>query len=368
MSKGGGSKTQKQVTTSEPWAASQPYLKDYLTKIGGLNPGGPTAAQSTAFNQLEANATAGNPFTGGITTAANGALNYDNADQVGLLKDAYGTLQNNLGDYASGKYLDVANNPQLQAALKVAADDAQNRINQQFAGSGRSMSGMNQQTVARGVTQAEAPLLLDQFNRQQQNQIAAANALFGGAGQTASGVSGLDTTKANINATGVPLSQEALDAQNYGPNQILNLEQQKTQIPYQNLSLLQSLLLPAAGLGGTSNSSGSGQQDQWGITSSGIGAGIGALGALMMLSDENAKEDIMPVGMLADGQPIYRYSYKDDPTGATHIGLLAQDVEETNPDAVGTFDNGMKGVDYGEATRKAAEMVRHAAQKKRQAA
>lgn len=367
MSKGGGSKSQKQVTTSEPWAAAQPYLKDYLAKVGSLSGStGITPAQTDAFAQLETNAKAGNPFASSLSTAANSALNYDNSDQVGLLKDAYGTLQGNLGDYASGKYLDVGNNPQIQAALKVAADDAQSRINQMFAGSGRSFSGANQGAVARGVTSATAPILLNEFNQQQQNQLAAANALFGGAGSTATGTSALDTTKANINAGGVPLSQSAMDAANYTPNQILNLEQQKTELPFQNLSLLSQLLLPAAGLGGTSNSKGSGSQSQYGISSEGVGAGISAIGALLpLLSDENAKDNIEPVGLLADGQPIYRYSYKDDPVGRTHIGLLAQEVEDVTPEAVGEFDNGFKGVDYDVATRRAAAMVRSASNAKR---
>lgn len=369
MSKGGGSKTQNQVTKTEPWAPAQPYLKDYLAKVGSLSANtGITPAQTDAFNQLSTNASAGNPFAGSLSTAAKGALSYDNSDQVGLLKDAYGTLQSNLGDYASGKYLDVGNNPQIQAALKVAADDAQSRINQMFAGSGRSFSGANQGAVARGVTSATAPILLNEFNQQQQNQLAAANALFGGAGSTASGTSALDTTKANINASGVPLSQSAMDAANYAPNQILNIEQQKTELPFQNLSLLSQLLLPAAGLGGTSSGKGSGSDSQYGITSSGVGSVIGALGSLFSLSDENAKENIEPVGLLADGQPIYRYSYKDDPAGEVHIGLIAQDVEGTNPEAVAPIGNGFKGVDYDAATRNAAAMVRDAVQKKGKAA
>jgi hypothetical protein len=369
MSKGGGSKSQKQVTTSEPWAAAQPYLKDYLAKVGSLSGSTDiTPAQTDAFAQLETNAKAGNPFSGSLTTAANNALNYDNSDQVGLLKDAYGTLQSNLGDYASGKYLDVGNNPQIQAALKVAADDAQSRINQMFAGSGRSFSGANQGAVARGVTSATAPILLNEFNQQQQNQIDAAKTLFGGAGSTASGTSALDTTKANINAAGVPLSQSAMDAANYTPNQILNIEQQKTELPFQNLSLLSQLLLPAAGLGGTSNSKGSGSQTQYGITGSDVGTGLTALASLFALSDENAKDNIEPVGLLADGQPIYRYNYKDDPTGEVHIGLIAQDVEEANPKAVAPIGNGFKGVDYDAATRNAAAMVRDAVQKKGKAA
>lgn len=76
------------------------------------------------------------------------------------------------------------------------------------------------------------------------------------------------------------------------------------------------------------------------------------VGTAMSLSDERVKENIAPVGEAFDGQTIYRYNYKGDPR--TQIGLIAQDVEKTNPEAVGEI-GGVKAVDYGKATEDAAE-------------
>ena len=62
--------------------------------------------------------------------------------------------------------------------------------------------------------------------------------------------------------------------------------------------------------------------------------GGNVLGAYMM-SDERLKEDIEPIGELHDGQeplPIYEWSYKGDPE--RHIGPMAQDLAETNPELV----------------------------------
>jgi hypothetical protein len=85
------------------------------------------------------------------------------------------------------------------------------------------------------------------------------------------------------------------------------------------------------------------------------GANMGALGQLggsalaaYMLSDRRAKENIERVGELDNGLPVYAYNYKSG--GPTHIGLMAQDVEKKNPEAVGRIF-GMKGVDYARAVR-----------------
>lgn len=78
----------------------------------------------------------------------------------------------------------------------------------------------------------------------------------------------------------------------------------------------------------------------------------GAKLATSIFSDENLKDDIEQVGELFDGQPIYRYHYKHDPD-RTHIGLIAQEVEHLEPDAV-TDIAGFKAVDYKKATDVAA--------------
>ena len=70
-----------------------------------------------------------------------------------------------------------------------------------------------------------------------------------------------------------------------------------------------------------------------------------------LFSDERLKENVEPVGELNDGQTIYRYNYKGDPR--TQIGLIAQDVERSHPEAVGESE-GYRTVDYGRATDDAA--------------
>lgn len=86
-----------------------------------------------------------------------------------------------------------------------------------------------------------------------------------------------------------------------------------------------------------------------------VTGGIGALAGIF--SDERLKEDISPVGELYDGTNVYRYRYKWDDPGMTRIGVMAQEVEKTNPDAV-TEVGGYKAVDYGKATRDSAGLAR----------
>ena len=74
---------------------------------------------------------------------------------------------------------------------------------------------------------------------------------------------------------------------------------------------------------------------------------VGFLGAL---SDRRAKKDIKRVGKTDDGMPIYKFKYKGDSSGLTHMGLMAQDVEKEKPEAVG-LAGGYKTVDYDRATK-----------------
>ena len=94
--------------------------------------------------------------------------------------------------------------------------------------------------------------------------------------------------------------------------------------------------------------------NMWGAL--GQGAGLALQGAAL-LSDARWKEDIKPVGELHDGQPVYSYRYVFDDPAMTRIGLMAQDVEQTRPDAVIDV-GGVKMVDYGRATQYAAELAR----------
>ena len=77
-----------------------------------------------------------------------------------------------------------------------------------------------------------------------------------------------------------------------------------------------------------------------------FGAALG-FGSNLLLSDERAKENIKKVGETPEGQNLYSYNY----VGETklEIGLLAQEEEKHNPDAVKTMAGGIKAVDYDKA-------------------
>ena len=76
--------------------------------------------------------------------------------------------------------------------------------------------------------------------------------------------------------------------------------------------------------------------------------GLGTAGttAAFKYSDIRIKENIIKVGKLDNGLPVYSYRYKAG--GPQEIGLMAQDVERVNPNAVREI-NGIKAVNYSEA-------------------
>lgn len=62
----------------------------------------------------------------------------------------------------------------------------------------------------------------------------------------------------------------------------------------------------------------------------------GSLGsaALLGFSDRRLKSNIHRIGKTPGGASVYSYRYKADPEGATHIGVMAQELMKTQPDAV----------------------------------
>jgi hypothetical protein len=287
------------------------------------------------------------------------------------LQSGLSTLQSQLTPYANGSM--IGNNPALQAQLDQIASDTTNQVNGQFAAAGREMSGMNQQTLARGIAQGEAPVIAGQYNQDVANQLSAANSLYGAQNTTSGLQAGLTQQGLANQLQGVTSSQDALNAQNYTPQQQLALAQLAQQIPAQNLGLLAQIGVPIAGLGSQTSGTTQGTQQmsgaqQFGAIASGISsllgtaAGVNANGAtsggssllgLLTRSDRRLKEDIEPVGALFDGTPVYGYRYKGAP--AYHIGLMAQDVEKATPHAVVEI-NGYKAVDYRAATEASRRM------------
>lgn len=199
--------------------------------------------------------------------------------------------------------------------------------NQDLA-SNQTIAGLENQ----GYTQA-----LGQFNTQNtlglqtgaQNAATAANAagLESSIGQ---GLQASNTADINNLATTGGLAQQQqqnVDTSNY------QQFQNQLQYPYQQLSWLAGITEGAgAGAGGTSSTT--------------------TPAPFFSLSDSRMKDDKEIVGKMKDGTPIYRFRYSGSPE--TQLGLMAQDVEKRNPDAVARSPEGVKFVDYKAATDKSA--------------
>jgi len=101
-----------------------------------------------------------------------------------------------------------------------------------------------------------------------------------------------------------------------------------------------------AQLGATNAQNAANNQMTQGLFSLG-GAGI------MAMSDFRTKENIEPIGIAPNGLTVYSFEYKDEfkdhelAGHGTHIGYMAQEVEQVYPHAVRTLDDGYKVVDYG---------------------
>lgn len=104
-------------------------------------------------------------------------------------------------------------------------------------------------------------------------------------------------------------------------------------------------------LGQTQSSLGAGSlvgnvgQESTSKSKPGIGQFLGqAAGAAAAGSDIRLKTDIVAVGKNADGITVYQYKYKDG--SGPYVGVMAQEVAEKRPDALGPKINGYMSVDY----------------------
>ncbi len=258
----GGTSTTQQKTSqqTEPWGPAQDTLKGILSQLNSQIPNsGLTSAETGAINSIEGNAS--NPFAGQIGGVAGNLLGGGGANaQAPMLNQNYQNFQNSLQPFASGQYVDPASNPQLQKYLGVIQNDVSNNVNSMFAGAGRDLSGIHQQSLARGIAQGEAPVLADAYNTARGQQLGAMGDIYN-AGNTTGGIlSGLNQTGLANQQAGIEASQNALGAQNYGANLTLAAEAQRRGIPISALGGLTGIAAPIAGLGGSSTGTMTGSQ------------------------------------------------------------------------------------------------------------
>jgi hypothetical protein len=347
---GTSTSTQQQTSSTQPYAPAAGALNGILGSLTSLAPGSGslTGAQAGALNTIEANASAGNPYAAPETGLATRLLGGGGAqDNDAAIKANLSGYQGLLSPFANGAM--VGKNPALQAQLATLGSDVTNQVNSQFAAAGRGGSPANLQALGRGIAQAEAPVMAAQYNTDIGNQLDAANSLYG-AGNTTYGLLNQDQAAANANAqAGTGVGSQALDAQNYGANAILAAEAQRQGIPVSQLTTLLGAISPVAQAFGTTSGTTNGANTMSGAQQFGtIATGLGNIFKYLP-SDRRLKDDILRVGALDDGTPVYRFRYRGSPV--TRIGLMADDVEKVAPEAV-AMSGGFKVVDYDVATHR----------------
>lgn len=283
---GGTSKTTQQTqqsSTTNPWEPTQGILSDILKGIQGqVGNYQPTSAETGAINQLEANAQNLPNYTPQATSLANDYLT-GGPDRTGIVGNAYDASSAALSPYLNPDWLDPTKVPGIAAALDTVRNDVTNSVNSTFAGAGRDLSGLNMQSLARGIAQGEAPVLLDAYYKNAGLQQNAATALPGIANAAATTQSGLDQTSLANRAQGLNVGLTTVpQAANASPSAVLNAENLLRTLPLQNLGLLSNLTIPIAGLGGqsygTSNTVGTQTMSpvqQFATIMSGLNSGFG---------------------------------------------------------------------------------------------
>ncbi len=264
----GASGNSNQASQTNPYGPATYDLGQILAQAGALG-------SQSAYNPNEINAfnQAGNsamelPNFGPAASQAVSNILQTGGDPTGILRRE----ASNLNPTASGN-LDPTQTPGMANVLKTIQNDVSNQVNSQFAGAGRSLSGLNTQTLARGLSQGEAVPLLNQYNQNFSNMLGANQQL----GNVQSGAMGNIGNAFNIAsaspglATAAPLT--AASAYNSAQLQ-----------PFQYLGAESNIVNPIAGLGGTASGSQNTSQSGSGTATnsllSQIGQGLGLLNPL----------------------------------------------------------------------------------------
>jgi len=229
-SSGGGSVQNQSV---QPYKAAEPALNQILSESGNLYNQGVSAA---GFVAPSAQTTQGIAQQEVMANAANTQL----ADTLG------------------GNYL----NPFLSPMLQGAANDIATSVNSEFSAAGRTPgSGMNQQQILGGITDAALPYAFDQYDKERSRQLAIAG------------------SAPNLTQVG---------------GQLENIQRQQNMAPFQALQQYNSIVNPiATGLPVqqsstqtqanplTSAMGGALIGSKFGTTGALIGGGLGFLGGLL---------------------------------------------------------------------------------------
>lgn len=381
---GGGSTNTVQSTT--PWAGQQQYLQD-IYAIADSDASNVTPQYYPSDTYAPLTGQQNGLMSNLINNTANGggagiqAANQNIATTLGpqYTQQTQGTFNqgnNVLNNELSSSYLNPANSPSYQTAISNALAAAAPGASASFINGNRSDSGLAQAAETSAMANAAGGLAQQQYQANQGIQNSAAqqasnNFLTQQGNQiksqlTAPAVQQGLTSDMAAALTTSGLSQTDMQNQINANVAAYNYNQMQ---PWNQLGLFESAITGTGSPGGTSTTS----QPYFSNTAANVlGAGasaatlaslgsqaagytglFGAGGSLPALaawagtwSDRRLKTDIEEIGETKSGYPLYLFRYKGEGPMSQHIGVMAQDVEKTRPEAVFTHPSGYKMVDY----------------------
>lgn len=325
--------TQQNSQESQSRTGLSDQVKDYWSSISGLySPSSWKDVDPNAYQTDAANRTSG--YASGLNPA------FAQANQIG----GTGISGSDISRFMSPYTENVVNATRANFAQENARQDAQTNANAAKLG---ALSG-TQPLVGRAISQS----------MRQPGQDATIAGLYDKGFTTALGAAGQSTgmqLQGLNSANAIAGQQSGINQTGFGQGtQLWNQDWQNSRgqaaQAAQGAQVLASLS-PQSGVTSTGSSTGS----STGVSTAdpspfSVAANVAGMGlkAAALPSDERIKENIKPIGETYDGQQIYKYNIKGSPK--TEIGLMAQEVEQRDPDAVGSIA-GIKMVNYDRATK-----------------
>lgn len=217
---------------------------------------------------------------------------------------------------ASGYVTDTlggdATNPHLDAWIDQTQSDVSNRLGARLNKMGLSPAGTTDQALqTRELGKVALGARMDDWNAAQQRKAQAAGLAPGIAAGEAIGIAPMLSTA----QLGANLPMDLATRYAAGTGGLLGQYTNSTQ--KQSGGFLGDLLLSAAS---------------------------GASSYAASMSDIRLKEDIRRIGQTDGGLPVYTFRYKGEPK--VHMGVMAQEVAEAQPDALGPVLPGGYGTVY----------------------
>lgn len=78
---------------------------------------------------------------------------------------------------------------------------------------------------------------------------------------------------------------------------------------------------------------------------------LGSLGSAAIMSDRRLKKNIEKIGITHSGLNVYRYTYIWENEAISHVGVMADEVQQVLPQAVLNMSDGYQAVDYSQIQR-----------------